>query len=825
LENLELRLDDAILKGKLQRLSAVKERTAILAELRGNRVNVRDLQALYSLTQNPEKSVPVDFNFKVKAEVFEAIIADQPFIAQNLDADLQSQNGVISINRLNAEDLFGTNISTKGRIENVLSKPHGNMKMQLIAPDMSEAIGFAQKFLDENSYLDQLKANSDLTADTRLDIELDTRAFEAGAKGRLLVNGISGGSDVSLTFGYEGKLGEPQKLPLTLDGTASNSSVAKLMQQFGIQTLPTDLGGDIETGLKLGVTLSGVAEKGLDTSLLLSGEGLNVSASGKINPDGLKVKDGDFDITIGAENITPYLVLANLPIPGVGSAGDIPFLSSLKLSKTDDDYKLSELKGQMADNRFSGNLVLKREQVARPRMTGDVKLSYASLPLVAEAILGRFTTLGNSLGISEDITLSQDAIFGEPLFQGVDAGLVIKADQLNLGNGLTGKSSQFQLTMNDGELDINDLGFDILSGRFDGGFRLENTQGTVLANLNYTLQNVEAGKLLKEAGLPQFIEGQLLVNGTAEASGQTIASLISNLSGNGFLSMDGAEIKGINTNAFIDILFETSVDTYEITPENISELIERTLLNQSHQVAKLEAPFSINRGRLKARNVSYNIKGTALNSDVELDLNDQTLEAKTIIGFTPTKRDAVSGADPQVRLTWQGPIDALERRVDTDLLEGYLSLRAFEISQRRLETLEAQVMEKQRLRSQIAYAFEREKFEERERLEALRLEEERLLREAEEARRQAELEEQKRQAELEAQKRQAELEAQQRQAEAERQRKLEEERILQNQREEQEELERKAAQEASRRSQNTENGEVFDPNIIQNIEEFLNTTN
>ena len=65
----------------------------------------------------------------------------------------------------------------------------------------------------------------------------------------------------------------------------------------------------------------------------------------------------------------------------------------------------------------------------------------------------------------------------------------------------------------------------------------------------------------------------------------------------------------------------------------------------------------------------------------------------------------------------------------TGLLEGYLSVRAFESSQRRVETLEAQVIEKQRILREVAYSFAGERYREKLAEEA-RLLFERQLREA-----------------------------------------------------------------------------------------------
>ena len=60
--------------------------------------------------------------------------------------------------------------------------------------------------------------------------------------------------------------------------------------------------------------------------------------------------------------------------------------------------------------------------------------------------------------------------------------------------------------------------------------------------------------------------------------------------------------------------------------------------------------------------------------------------------------DALAGAEPAADFTWSGTPQLLTLQLDTKALEGYLSLRAFEREQRKVEILQESVLEKQRLR-------------------------------------------------------------------------------------------------------------------------------
>jgi len=792
-ENIELRLDDALMRGKLRRLYTGDTRPAIIAELKGNRVNIKDLAAIYSLTRNSDDDEPHDLDFKVNADLFEAEFRGRPITARELDVHATIRQGTVSVKRLNAARLFGAKIETTGSIENILDSPNGNMKLELEADNAVELLEFAQKLLGENLLISRLMANSDLTRNTQLSLELDTTGVEEGARGRLLANGVVGGSDVSLQIGFDGDLRDLTKMPLTIEAGFGNPSLLVLMQQMGIQTLPDPLTGGLDIPAKLDLGLSGIAEKGFETRGFLTAETINLAASGMVSTLDWNRFDTDLDVTLGSLDIGPYVHAAAIPVPFFISERAVPFSAAFKMSKNGRDFAFDNIKGQVANNSFNGDLKLKQEQVLRPRLSGSLSLSEFALPHVAESVFGRVTNIGRSLGLTEEISLGDESIFGEPMYPGIDANLQLAATRLLAGEWLTGTNAKARLVMTDGALALNDLSFSLMGGTVTGGFGLKNTAGTVIANLNYSAVGVQGGQFSDYIGLPSIFEGRFDANGQMEATGQSVASLVGNLSGTGFVSIDRPRISGMNPTVFDTILAATASEDYEISSGNVERLVSDVLFEKGFDASGIEAPFSISRGKLRARNISYALSDSALVSDLEYDMNANSLSASTVISFQPSRRDAISGADPQVVVMWQGAPFALERSIDTDRLEGYLSLRSFENSQRRLESLEAQVIETQRLRNRIAYTFARERYEERKRQEAIRAEEERKLREAEEAA-----------------------------AEAERQRLIEEER----QREEAERQARIEAEAAKAREAPQQENQPSEPpaeSIFENIEDFLTT--
>jgi hypothetical protein len=62
----------------------------------------------------------------------------------------------------------------------------------------------------------------------------------------------------------------------------------------------------------------------------------------------------------------------------------------------------------------------------------------------------------------------------------------------------------------------------------------------------------------------------------------------------------------------------------------------------------------------------------------------------------------LNGAEPALRLDFAGPLASPGRTMNVTDITSFLSLRAFERERRRVERLQANVLEKQRLRREVA---------------------------------------------------------------------------------------------------------------------------
>ncbi len=717
LENLELRMDDAVLRGKLQRLAPVDERAALIAELRGNRVNIQDLRALYSLIRSSGESelASHDLDIRIKADVLEAQMGDNPVVAGDVDAHVRVKAGNVSIERLNAGNFYQSKVNSTGRLENVLNNPDGNLKLDIKTDDARELLKFTAGFTGDHFLLNDLISDRLLTENTELSVELDTRSADDQTKGQLLINGETGGTTVEARLAFDGSFTEPENATITANASFSNSSSSRLFRQMSVETLPDVLIDAEAIPAKFNIDMKGNVSDGFETNFGASGPKTNVSAGGTVKFITSQEIDAALDVTIGAGNLTPYLLMTGFPVPGLSPDIELPVSLKFKLSKKNPSAIFDDIAGQVGGNTVEGNLEYQFEGVQRPKLSGHLNLSDFSVPLVADSVFGRSDLLGAGA-----FGLEQDREFNVSIYSGFDAKIKIEAENIATGLGTTGSSAATELVMLDGAVDLNDVSFLAMGGEFSGSASVKNVEGTVLGTVQFSLKNAEIDRLRSLMDLPDFASGRLSLNGSLETSGRSRTAMISNLAGNGIVSFGGLSIEGIDPNSFPDILLQTDVEGFEIYAEGINALIDETVLVSGFDIDSIDSPFSVTRGRLKIRNLVHETEQTDFNSSMEVDLSGGMLQAATLLTFKPGKRDRISGTDPVVTISWDGQLSNPGREIDSSQLEGYLSLRAFENSQRRIETLEAQVIEKQRIQREIAFNFAREQHEIRVAEEALR---------------------------------------------------------------------------------------------------------
>lgn len=156
------------------------------------------------------------------------------------------------------------------------------------------------------------------------------------------------------------------------------------------------------------------------------------------------------------------------------------------------------------------------------------------------------------------------------------------------------------------------------------------------------------------------------------------------------------------------------------------------------QVGSTEFAFTIAGGVARTPPMRLEAERATLTTTASADLQSMTVATDGALVFDPGL-ESVVGAEPRVDVTASGPFGDVGSKLSVGPLAQFLTQRALEREQVRVERMQSVLLEKQRLRRETRYFAALQTERERAEAERQRLERElRLKREEEEARRRAE---------------------------------------------------------------------------------------
>ncbi len=430
-------------------------------------------------------------------------------------------------------------------------------------------------------------------------------------------------------------------------------------------------------------------------------------------------------------------------------------------------------KGQIYGNGFSGRLERVVTDGAKPVVNGELAFDTISLEMMTALASGQyFSDEQGSWATSE---------FAGPPLSGINGRLKLSSNRTDIGLEDDGSDLGLDIAMDDGDFSASGLSLKWKGADISGGVTLAHSEGTSVLNGQLTATGVDSAILLDNLGIGPVLSGKGNISGTLEASGNSPRALMRSLTGSGLVAMEQGEVIGVGNNALLPVLQAADRENFEITSATVAPLVRDVFLDGRLQFANLEAPFSLTRGNLQFRNITIagaidNARAAPLAS-VAIDLVDGVQESEIRL-FPDPGKGQVSGASPDIGFSWKGPLGEPELAVDTSAMEGFLSIRSFENEQRRVEILQASILEKQRFRYELLKSRSRDQW-----LEAKREEEERLAREEAERKAKEEAERIAREEEARIAAENARLEAERLEREREERLRLETEKLLQAERE------------------------------------------
>lgn len=721
---------------------------------------------------------------KEESQPLNLSLSGGPLVHSGLSAEhgtirLTTREGAVEIGELRLDGLAGSQIAGTGRIEKGEEQGH-SIAFDLVAQseDFSEltmALRKVPKFERLATLGDQRLRNAPaLGRDGRIAVSLSGDphgALSIGFEGETAVAELSG--ETVLDMSREGAPIRSGSLSLRVEG------LRPLMAAIGFDVLPLDVAGRYAFDATLG-------EDGL-VNAQLQGDDVVGSAEYRIGEKGGARGTGTFQ----ASDILPMTQLLGWAPPT--DASSLAFSAAGTVIANGERFDLSDLTGSVGDIAYSGAIEIDASTMP-PTVEAEMETDRFDLgPFLARlaggelppSLLSRSDIAGteavgeNDLGPESGRPADENVRFDGPAFADPQSLPVHGRISVETGEARLGRFAVRDATLTieaaNERLSVRDFSASHDGTPISGSATFTRSGASLLTDIEANIAEVD---LPAHSG--GYLDGAVGLAIQLTGGGSDPAGLVRSLSGSVAVTPveNTVAVRGFTT----DILGQTLARADRISIEerdsnapidptaSIGPAVEmaRVLIGNGEAVELQIEPsnWTVASGIARSPLLEWPVPGGTLSGTVAYQMAVQQIEADLRLILEPLGETAMASLKPAIGIRLSGPPEAAEAEIDTTLLEQYLTLRAVEREQARLEALEKRIAEEAARRK--AEAEERRRQQEE---EARRLAEEEARRKAEEeARLRAEEEAQKRAAEEEARRRAAEEEAQRLRQEQERQR-------------------------------------------------------
>ncbi|QKV17251.1 hypothetical protein HTY61_01605 [Oricola thermophila] len=726
IDKLEVILGPARMKGEIERMSDPSRRPTLDVRLAGEAIDYETLEALAAVFVGEGGASRFSgHDLDVTLDLTDPDIRGMRL--ERLSAAIRSRGARTEIDRLSAIGLYGAAISATASLERKPDGLHTVVDATVVAGDGARLVAGLAKRFPGNSALRKLDAiasrNATVFSDTRLDV-VGTALRGEGTAGEasLSVSGVTGGTELTLTSTATGDAAQPEEAKLMMRASLENEEGERLLQQFGLETFSLDSAG----ALRAIAVFNGSLFDGMSTTVTIDGDNLLVGLTGITTSD---VLTAGFTgrATVESGDIEPWLTSLGYSLPGMGLGAETDFSAALswRAGKAD----LREMQLVLNGNKVTGDLTVDATG-EMPVVRGDLAFEYLDAGQLYAIVTGDAASA--LLAGEGDAAMVRE--FGSPVLAGHDVELGIKAGEVTLPLGAaTLREVSAKLTYRDGAMGVAGLKAGFGGGSIGGSLDMQNLDGEVAINAQLSGDEVAVAALLPI--VEPFVNGTTDFDLQLTGNGRSAAALVSSLRGSGVLSTGPLAISGPNADGFEGMIARADAIGYEITLEKMREIAEEAFLSGKAELPPVEHPLAVTGGIVRMANATAKAGDLSVTADVNLALATGTIDGQVRLSFDPGA-EAVAGPQPEIALEFESTGDGVfETTSDFSAVTGYLTQRALEKEQARVEALQARLLEKQRLRREVQlYSYrKRSRIELMEEQRLRRLEEERAKRLREEA--------------------------------------------------------------------------------------------
>lgn len=444
------------------------------------------------------------------------------------------------------------------------------------------------------------------------------------------------------------------KTPVSVTAKWTAPRAETLTALLGLERMVATRAG----GGELSLSASGPVSGSLRTMMALKAEGLELSGEGSVNP---VAATGDLDLKVERANVAPLFGLARLDNPAL----DLTLRA--RVAHDGLDTKFENMSATLGAARLRGRVV-----ASGPEAVLDGEVGVDALDV------GSFLRLAiGDAGASPSEPLSNGLIGrwrGRIAFQALGARLGERIELRPLSGVAQSDGAALTFSALSGALGGGKVTGDLVARpagdalTLDGRLQLANVDGTTL----------RIGQLAMPAGR---VSGQIALQGT----GRSVATLAGSLSGNGTLTLGGAQLSGLDPLAFEAAIRASDQGVRDAG--RIREVVERALRTAPLALPAADFPVTVRAGRARIDNTTLTAGPVQLAVSGGYDLTAGEIDLRTSLVSTVSVASAAAGR-PEIRVILRGAAEAPSREVDVAPLVGWLAVRAIERETQRLDQLD-----------------------------------------------------------------------------------------------------------------------------------------
>ncbi|MBV2143910.1 AsmA family protein [Falsochrobactrum sp. TDYN1] len=737
IDNLEIGLGTTSLKGSFLREVAGAAEPVITLDLNSGAVNSDALKAFTGFFMRGQgvsllEGQALGIAFKGGPVQYEDMEA------QNVDLAVRVSNGRFDFDRLMISDVAGATLTATGAYEPFAAAPSGTLDATVLSGDLAHFITLMAHRHPQVPFFRTLSARADnypgLFEDSQINIIANAVAApKAGADNGVVdsvngnksprrngsaksaanggefsfsISGHTGGMKLDLSGTSSGGSTENDPMQMQLNGTATSDNGETVLALLGLPALPLGLAGELTADL----TMQGAPSAGMRTQLTLTA------------PDGTAVADGILSLVGGdvaasgkaqlkAADLQPFIATVGYVLPGFGEGLSAELSSDFQFAKG--FLRFPNFSGKLGGESVTARIEANFTDSGLPQLKGEAKLETLDMDSLVAIMLGQDALApvkSNARSIWPGGTFAVRPSL--PLL--IDMKLNVAQAHMDEFGTISDFSTRLQKGMD--SLSLSELTGNWAGGYLVGSVSLRNNEKVALLTSDMKWSGADLANVYRLPDGTSPFAGTIKAALTLNGSGGSLADLVSSLTGSGSIDVENFVVNGFDGTAYPAMI--TAADA-------LGDRLDGAAAPDARQFAAI-ASKATGQGRFNGGNIRFdftmaggvarmapfelNGASVSLAGDMQLDLAKMGLSGGGIFSF---RESAESGNAPYLRYSIAGTYEQPQIEFDHQPLVQYLTQRALEREQERVEAMQASIMEKQNLRRQLdlflADAAERER--------------------------------------------------------------------------------------------------------------------